>query len=98
MPTSFVALPDDPETRRVFLLGMDSAHRGLDDADVALARPALEPWRGEFDRGRRVGLDMVPKNAKRKRALQQGIVGRVWRIFAGKAAAKARKDAIPELP
>lgn len=62
------------------------------------ARPVLAPFCDEFDAGRRVGLDMARRNVKRRRDLQKGIPGLVSRIFSGRAAAKARKDATPELP
>lgn len=82
----------------MFLSGMTSATSGWDDIDVANARPALEPWRGIFDRGRMIGLDMREKNDARRRNLQSGLTGKVWRVLFGRAAEKARKDAIPRLP
>ena len=98
MAISKVALPDDPECRRVFLLGLTSATAGWDDGDVALSRPALDPWQYHFDRGRMIGQDMARRNVQRKRALQKGLLGKVFRIFARRDEEKKRKDAIPELP
>lgn len=98
MPVTRIPLPEDPGQRRIFLIGMTSAHRDWDEKDVALARPVLSPQVDIFDAGRALGLDMVKKNRVRRKNLQQGITGRVWRILFGKAEAKKRKDAIPELP
>ena len=77
---------------------MTSAHKGWDDEDVANARPILAPGSDAFDHGRRVGLDMATKNVGRKRGLQQGIVGRAWRVLFGRKAAKDRRDSIPDIP
>lgn len=96
MALSHVRLPNDPEERRVHLLGLDSALRGLDEEDVEARRPTLEPWRTIFDGGRNVGLAMKERNPGRREALQRGEGGRRHRIRVIAEEKEARRP--PPLP
>ena len=98
MPTTKIPLPDDPVQRRHFLKGMTAAHQSWTEEDILLARPVLSPGCDIFDTGYRLGVDMREKNQIRRRNLMKGFTGKVWRIFHKRDEAKARKDAIPELP
>lgn len=81
MATSRIRLPDDPQMRRIHLTGMRSALQNWSEADVLKARPVLSgPEQDTFDGARNVGLGMVRKNAKRKKALQQGRPGVIHRL------------------
>lgn len=96
MATSHVRLPDDPELRRAHLLGLNSATQGLDDADVEARRPALEPYRTEFDHGRAVGLHIAEANHARRKALQENRSGLEHRIVSQREEKEAKK--LPPLP
>lgn len=96
MATSKISLPDDPIERRAHLAGLDSALRGLDDGDVALARPTLEPYASIFDGGRSAGLMMASRNGERRKALQQGVGGRRHNIVTLAEEKEARRP--PPLP
>lgn len=96
MPISHVGLPDDPELRRAHLLGLNAGTQGLDEEDVERRRPAVEPYRTEFDKGRAVGLAIAARNGPRRKALQESKSGIEHRVEVKKQEKEAKK--LPELP